>query len=40
MQAGKTALMYSAYEGHLEVVKLLLDGNANIEAKDGVRPRC
>ena len=40
MQGGSTALMLSADEGQLEVVKLLLDGNANIEAKDVVRPRC
>ena len=39
MQFGKTALMCSAEYGHLEVAKLLLDRNANIEAKDYVRPR-
>ncbi len=40
MQDDQTALMHSAMNGHSEVVKLLLDRNANIEAKDKqVRPR-
>ncbi|XP_005986112.1 E3 ubiquitin-protein ligase MIB2 isoform X2 [Latimeria chalumnae] len=31
---GKTALQVSAYLGHVEVVKVLLQGNANIEIRD------
>ena len=30
------ALHYAAEKGHLEVVRLLLDRGANIEAKDNV----
>ena len=39
VQIGMTALIRSADEGHLDIVKLLLDRNANIEATDEVRPR-
>ena len=31
---GKTSLIYAAKNGHIEVVKLLLENNANVEAKD------
>ena len=33
-QYGCTALTYAAMSGHIEVVKMLLDRNANIEAVD------
>ena len=35
-QYGLTALILAAYFGHIEVVKMLLDRNANIEAVDNV----
>ena len=35
-QYGHTALMNAAEKGHIEVVKMLLDGNANIEAANTV----
>ena len=31
-----TALFYAGYGGHLEVVRLLLDREANIDYKDNV----
>ena len=35
-QEGWTALVWAADEGHLDVVGLLLDRGADIEAKDNV----
>jgi ankyrin repeat protein len=35
---GQTALMHAAHNGHLEVVGVLLDGGANISAKDKAVP--
>ena len=35
-QDGRTALMNAAVYGHLDVVALLLEGGANIEAADNV----
>lgn len=37
MQSGWTALMMAAQEGHLDVVNVLLDKGANIEARGMVR---
>lgn len=31
---GKTALQVAAHQGHVEVVKVLLQANSSIEAKD------
>jgi hypothetical protein len=36
MQDGRTALMMAANNGHLEVVRLLLEKDADIQAKDEV----
>ena len=36
-QEGWTSLMNAALEGHVEVVSLLLQRGADIEAKDNVR---
>ena len=33
---GKTALYYAANKGHLEVVRLLLERGANVQAEDNV----
>ena len=33
---GKTPLMYAAQGGHLSTVKILVEGNADIAAKDNV----
>ena len=38
-QYGATALMHAAFNGHTEVVKLLLHAGALIEAKDTVSKR-
>ena len=35
-QSGATALINAAYNGHSEVVKLLLEAGASVEAKDNV----
>ena len=38
-QSGATALMNAADRGHSEVVKLLLEAGASVEAKDNVSKR-
>ena len=38
LQCGNTALMYAAWSGEKEVVKVLLGRGADLEAKDIVRP--
>ena len=34
-----TALMWAAYNGHSDVIKVLLEAGASIEAKDNVSKR-
>jgi len=36
LQEGKTALILAAQGGHAEVVKVLLEGKADVDAKDTV----
>jgi ankyrin repeat protein len=36
-QGGKTPLHHAAIHGHMEVVRLLLERGANLEAKGDVR---
>jgi hypothetical protein len=38
-QEGRTALIWAAMNGHTEVVKALIEGRANVEAKEKVRCR-
>ena len=35
--SGSTALMYAAYKGYLEIVKLLLKNGANVDSVNNVR---
>ena len=35
-KSGATALMHAAFNGHTEVVKLLLEAGASVEAKGNV----
>jgi ankyrin repeat protein len=39
-QEGRTALIWAAMNGHTEVVKALIEGRADVEAKEKVRSRC
>ena len=36
IQIGKTALMYASYEGHTEVVKVLVEAKADLNITDEV----
>jgi ankyrin repeat protein len=36
---GKTILMLSAYLGHTDIAKLLIDKGADVNARDEARPR-
>ena len=36
MQCGYTALMWAAYNGHVNVVQCLVEAGANLEAADKV----
>jgi hypothetical protein len=38
-QEDRTALMWAAVKGHTEVVKALIDGDADVDAKEKVRRR-
>jgi ankyrin repeat protein len=38
-QEGRTALIWAAKNGHTEVVKALIEGDADVEAKEKVRRR-
>ena len=37
MQDGRTPLRTASYNGHAEIVKALIEGIADLEAKDNVR---
>jgi ankyrin repeat protein len=40
-QEGRTALIWAAVKGHTEVVKALIEGDADVEAKEKVsRSHC
>jgi ankyrin repeat protein len=39
-QEGRTALIWAAMNGHTEVVKALIEEDADVEAKEKVRRRC
>jgi ankyrin repeat protein len=38
-QDGRTALIWAAMNGHTEAVKALMEGRADVEAKEKVRSR-